>query len=80
MAGNKVTAKEHAISAGVPVLASSEATTDIDQLIAFADSIGYPVFAKAVAGGGGRGMRRVGVRARIALVRVDVYNGHTPRH
>ena len=59
MAGNKVTAKEHAISAGVPVLASSEATTDIDQLIAFADSIGYPVFAKAVAGGGGRGMRRV---------------------
>lgn len=59
MAGNKVTAKEHAISAGVPVLASSEATTDIEQLIAFADSIGYPVFAKAVAGGGGRGMRRV---------------------
>jgi len=40
MAGNKVTAKEHAISAGVPVLASSEATTDIDQLIAFAESSG----------------------------------------
>lgn len=59
MAGNKVTAKEHAIAAGVPVLKSSAATTDIDELIAFADSIGYPVFAKAVAGGGGRGMRRV---------------------
>jgi len=59
MAGNKVTAKQHAIAAGVPVLASSEATEDLDALQAFADSIGYPVFAKAVAGGGGRGMRRV---------------------
>jgi pyruvate carboxylase len=59
MAGNKVTAKEHAMAAGVPVLASSEATTDLDVLVAKADSIGFPVFAKAVAGGGGRGMRRV---------------------
>ncbi len=59
MAGNKVTAKQHAITAGVPVLESCDATTDVDALIAFADSIGYPVFAKAVAGGGGRGMRRV---------------------
>lgn len=59
MAGNKVTAKEHAIRANVPVLQSSEATTDLDVLIAFADTIGFPVFAKAVAGGGGRGMRRV---------------------
>ena len=59
MAGNKVTAKEHAIRAGVPVLASSEATTDIDALVTAADDIGFPIFAKAVAGGGGRGMRRV---------------------
>ncbi|MBT5576587.1 MAG: pyruvate carboxylase [Microbacteriaceae bacterium] len=59
MAGNKVTAKEYAIKAGVPVLASSAATTDIDALIAAAADIGFPVFAKAVAGGGGRGMRRV---------------------
>ncbi|MEY4396351.1 MAG: pyruvate carboxylase [Actinomycetota bacterium] len=59
MAGNKVTAKEHAIAAGVPVLKSCDATTNLDELVAFADSIGYPVFAKAVAGGGGRGMRRV---------------------
>ena len=58
-AGNKVTAKETARSAGVPVLASSDATTDIDALVAAADDIGFPVFAKAVAGGGGRGMRRV---------------------
>jgi len=59
MAGNKVTAKEHAIRAGVPVLASSEATNDIDALVTAADDIGFPIFAKAVAGGGGRGMRRV---------------------
>lgn len=59
MAGNKVTAKEHAIAAGVPVLKSSPATKDVDVLVAAADEIGFPVFAKAVAGGGGRGMRRV---------------------
>lgn len=59
MAGNKVTAKEHAISAGVPVLKSTPATTDIEVLLKGADEIGFPVFAKAVAGGGGRGMRRV---------------------
>ncbi|MDO9590436.1 MAG: pyruvate carboxylase [Microcella sp.] len=59
MAGNKVTAKEKAIAAGVPVLKSSPATTDLQVLIDAADEIGFPVFAKAVAGGGGRGMRRV---------------------
>jgi len=58
-AGNKVTAKEQAIAAGVPVLASSPATDDVEVLLAAADSIGFPIFAKAVAGGGGRGMRRV---------------------
>ena len=59
MAGNKVTAKEHAIAAGVPVLASTPASKDIDELMAGAEAIGFPIFAKAVAGGGGRGMRRV---------------------
>ncbi len=59
MAGNKVTAKEHAIAAGVPVLKSTPATRDIEELIAGAEEIGFPIFAKAVAGGGGRGMRRV---------------------
>ncbi len=58
-AGNKVTAKEQAIAAGVPVLASSQATDNLDELIFAADEIGFPIFAKAVAGGGGRGMRRV---------------------
>ena len=59
MAGNKVAAKEHAIAAGVPVLRSTPPSTDIEELMAGADEIGFPAFAKAVAGGGGRGMRRV---------------------
>uniref|UniRef100_A0A942T0F7 Pyruvate carboxylase n=1 Tax=Neobacillus citreus TaxID=2833578 RepID=A0A942T0F7_9BACI len=65
MAGNKVTAKEHAIAAGVPVLASTPASRDIEELLDGADAIGFPVFAKAVAGGGGRGMRRVETKAEL---------------
>ncbi|MGL4339550.1 MAG: pyruvate carboxylase [Rhodoglobus sp.] len=59
MAGNKVTAKQRAINAGVPVLASTPASRDLEELLEGADQIGFPLFAKAVAGGGGRGMRRV---------------------
>jgi pyruvate carboxylase len=59
LAGNKVRALKAAKEAGIPVLASSEPSADIDELIAAADEIGFPIFAKAVAGGGGRGMRRV---------------------
>ena len=39
---------------------------DVDELIAAADEIGFPIFAKAVAGGGGRGMRRVDTREAAA--------------
>ena len=59
MAGNKVAAKEHAIAAGVPVLRSTPPSVDVEELVQGAREIGFPVFAKAVAGGGGRGMRRV---------------------
>lgn len=65
MAGNKVTAKEHAIAAGVPVLKSTPASRDLDELLAGADEIGFPIFAKAVAGGGGRGMRRVETKEEL---------------
>ncbi|PFG31471.1 pyruvate carboxylase [Paramicrobacterium agarici] len=66
MAGNKVTAKEHAIAAGVPVLRSTPASNDIDVLLDGADAVGFPLFAKAVAGGGGRGMRRVETKDALA--------------
>ncbi|RFA21348.1 pyruvate carboxylase [Subtercola boreus] len=65
MAGNKVTAKEHAIAAGVPVLRSTPASRDLDELLAGAHEIGFPIFAKAVAGGGGRGMRRVETKEEL---------------
>ena len=64
-AGNKVTAKEQAIAAGVPVLKSTPASKDIEELLAGADEIGFPIFAKAVAGGGGRGMRRVDTKEAL---------------
>jgi pyruvate carboxylase len=59
LAGNKSRAVAAAREAGVPVLESCAPSADIDQLMAAADEIGFPMFAKAVAGGGGRGMRRV---------------------
>ncbi|MHA7208298.1 pyruvate carboxylase [Arthrobacter sp. MDT1-65] len=65
LAGNKVKALDAARAAGIPVLASSRPSADVAELIAAADEIGFPVFAKAVAGGGGRGMRRVDTREAL---------------
>lgn len=65
LAGNKVAALKAAREAGVPVLKSSEPSKDLDELLAAADEIGFPIFAKAVAGGGGRGMRRVDTREAL---------------
>ena len=59
LAGNKVRAIAAAREAGIPTLKSTEPSTDIEALLAGADEIGFPVFVKAVAGGGGRGMRLV---------------------
>ncbi|HEX3791143.1 MAG TPA: pyruvate carboxylase [Pseudonocardiaceae bacterium] len=59
LTGNKARAVAAAREAGLPVLASSAPSDDVDALVAGADEIGFPVFVKAVAGGGGRGMRRV---------------------
>ncbi len=65
MTGNKVRAVAAARAAGVPVLASSAPSRDVDELIASAEGVGFPIFAKAVAGGGGRGMRRVETRGDL---------------
>jgi len=59
LTGNKARAVAAARAAGVPVLGSSQPSRDVDALVAAADEVGFPVFVKAVAGGGGRGMRRV---------------------
>ncbi|QDH10789.1 pyruvate carboxylase [Nocardioides dongxiaopingii] len=59
LTGNKARAIAAAKAAGVPTLASVEPGTDVDTLVAAAADLPYPLFVKAVAGGGGRGMRRV---------------------
>ncbi len=59
LAGNKVRALQAARAAGIPTLRSTPPSADLDELVAGAEEIGFPVFVKAVAGGGGRGMRRV---------------------
>ena len=59
LTGNKARAIAAAREAGLPVLRSSDPSTDVEGLLAAAEEIGFPVFVKAVAGGGGRGMRRV---------------------
>ncbi|WP_068423547.1 pyruvate carboxylase [Janibacter terrae] len=62
LTGNKARAIAAAKAAGLPTLVGADATTDLDALEAAAEEIGFPVFVKAVSGGGGRGMRRVGRR------------------
>jgi len=58
--GDKVTAKETMIKAGVPVVPGSDGLLkDVKQGIKIANTIGYPVILKATAGGGGKGMRIV---------------------
>ena len=66
LAGNKVRALEAARAAGIPTLKSTPPSADLDELVAGAEEIGFPVFVKAVAGGGGRGMRRVERSGRAA--------------
>ena len=59
LTGNKATAIDSARRAGIPVLESSEPSTDLEALMEASRTVGFPLFVKAVAGGGGRGMRRV---------------------
>jgi pyruvate carboxylase subunit A len=57
--GNKIEARNAMIQAGVPVVPGSEGNIEtIDDALAIAEKIGYPVMLKATAGGGGRGIRR----------------------
>ncbi len=58
--GDKITAKETMIKAGVPVVPGGEGLLEsIEQAKLLAKEIGYPVILKATAGGGGKGMRVV---------------------
>ena len=59
MMGDKLSAKQIAIQAGVPIIpGSTEPLKDGDEALEKAISFGFPIILKAAAGGGGRGMRR----------------------
>ena len=56
--GNKISARNLAISAGVPVVPASPPLPDnMDEIKRLAGEVGYPIMLKASWGGGGRGMR-----------------------
>lgn len=58
--GDKASAKAAAIAANCPVVPGSEGEVPSEsEALKIADDIGYPILLKAVAGGGGRGIRRV---------------------
>ncbi len=59
LTGNKARAIAAARDAGLPVLNSSAPSASVDELMAAAETMDFPLFVKAVSGGGGRGMRRV---------------------
>jgi acetyl-CoA carboxylase biotin carboxylase subunit len=58
--GDKITAKETMIKAGVPVVPGGKGLlTSVEEARGMAKDMGYPVILKATAGGGGKGMRIV---------------------
>ena len=79
--GDKISARNFAESHGVPVAPSVMPTGDLDEFIAKAETIGFPLLIKAAAGGGGKGMSIVraadGLReaARMAASEAKRYFG-----
>ena len=65
--GDKVTAKQAMLKAGVPCVPGSEGALPEDpkEIVRIARKIGYPVIIKAAGGGGGRGMRVVHTEAAL---------------
>ena len=65
--GDKVSAKQAMIKAGVPCVPGSEGELPDDpkEIVKIARTIGYPVIIKAAGGGGGRGMRVVHTEAAL---------------
>ena len=57
--GDKTEARKAMIAAGIPVTPGSDGNLDsVEQALAVAEKIGYPIMLKATSGGGGRGIRR----------------------
>jgi acetyl-CoA carboxylase biotin carboxylase subunit len=65
--GDKITAKETMIKAGVPVVPGGKGLLQsVDEAKGLAKEMGYPVILKATAGGGGKGMRIVWEEKELA--------------
>ncbi len=85
--GDKVSAKQAMIRAGVPCVPGSEGALPDDPVVIkrTAKAVGYPVIIKAAGGGGGRGMRVVHTEAALlhAVQNAEVYMEkflQNPRH
>jgi acetyl/propionyl-CoA carboxylase alpha subunit len=64
--GDKLAARRLARAVGVPVVPGTHGRADgAEAILVEADSVGFPLFVKAAAGGGGRGMRRVTTREEL---------------
>src|SRR3954467_9847436 len=65
--GDKVSAKQAMVKAGVPTVPGSEGALpeDAKEVVRIARKVGYPVIIKAAGGGGGRGMRVVHTEAAL---------------
>ena len=67
--GDKISSRQTALQAGVPVVPGSDGAVDsVTEAAQIAGEIGYPIMLKASAGGGGKGMRLI--RSPDALVEV----------
>ncbi|HPC04545.1 MAG TPA: biotin carboxylase N-terminal domain-containing protein [Syntrophales bacterium] len=77
--GNKVMARQAVARTGIPTIPGttklSPGDTGIEEAIQFAGEQGYPVMLKALAGGGGRGIRKVSdedeLRAAVPVARLE---------
>ena len=65
--GNKLLARKLAIEAAVPLLPGTNASHSVEELQEEAKRIGYPIIIKAIAGGGGRGIRPVYSEAEFIM-------------
>jgi len=64
--GDKIRARTFAKEHGVPVAPSAQQVGDLQDFVARASAIGFPLLIKAAAGGGGKGMRIVRSKAELA--------------
>jgi acetyl-CoA carboxylase biotin carboxylase subunit len=56
--GDKLKARQHALDAGLPVVPGGS-VADVDEALALAAELDFPILIKAVGGGGGRGLKQV---------------------